>query len=1171
MSSISIYNKIFILFVATLIVSISLIGWFGFKNTSDAYTDLAYDTSRQNTNLLKTSIESKLMHVPKDVIFTTNFYALQNFLTWRSMEEEIKESKWKEVLSDTLLDFFRTKQYYYKARIIDLEGDEIINVRYNNVLQKSFVTKDSALENKSGRDYVEKTKLLKKGEFYLSPMNLNIESEIIQKPFVPVVRYSTPIIGTNREVIAVFVISIYAQDILNIIEKQSTLDEDKGLKYYLLDKKGNYLYHENELKRWNSQLKHGYTFNEEHFDVKEYFKNKKSGSFTKNGKIYSFHQVHPLKKNLNDYWYIVSSVDENIALSKLDSFKSIFIISIFLIITFSFFIVRFFIRIITNPLSLVTSQLTALSRGEIKKEEIDYTDDDEVGKLIKSTQRVIDAIEKTTHQANLVASGDLSQEIELLGKNDHLGLAINKMTSRLKEIEALAINLSHGNYQTNIVSKGSSDKLGIALLEMITYLNTVTKVAESISKGEIETQYISVGTDDRLGIAMLKMIAYLKTILHQANAISKEDFSQTIEAKSKSDELGIAMATMTSILSSSYIKNKNETYFSEGIGEFTYKLTRIKTTEDLAEIAIFMTTRYVGATTGIVYAYDEEKHCLDMSASFAFSRQTNMPTTFILGEGVVGQVGLEKKHILLKNIKQNTYEIRSGSTLGTPKEVFVFPLVHDESLFGVIEIMSYEKFTKIKIDYLLKAAGILATALHLAGQNARIKTLLKKSRADFEELQIQSEELQESNVHMEEQQQQLTLQSTELRGKNERLASAKEEIDRRADDLAKASQYKSEFLANMSHELRTPLNSIILLSTLLSKNKDRNLNEKDIEKANVINKSGNDLLFLINDILDLTKIESGNMELHIDKVYSKDILDEMKGLFKDLTHEKNIDFIVEDNFNDGFMADRSKLQQILKNLLSNSIKFTSKGYVGIYMREDKGKIELVVKDTGIGIDEGKLETIFESFKQVDGSISREYGGTGLGLSISKTIVDLMSGTIKVESELGKGSSFIVSFPLVKIEGPQGLKDNFLDSSLIIMKGNPKDTKFTNDSIEKNILIVDDDSRNIFTLTSTLESVGAEVYSAFNGQEAMEILQKNEVRVDLILMDIMMPVMDGIVAIKNIKADEKYKKIPIIAITAKNTSEDKQKCLDAGADGYLAKPLEENALFSMIKDMDALNA
>ena len=1161
MKNLSIYNKIFILFVVTLVVSISLVGWFGLKNTSEAYTSLAYDTSRQNTNLLKTAIESKLMHVPKDVVFTTNFYALRNFLTWRSMGEEIKASKWKQILSDTLLDFLRTKQYYYKARIIDIKGNEIINVRYNNTLKKSFVTKDSVLENKSGRDYVEKTKLLNKGEFYLSPMNLNIESGIIENPYIPVVRYSTPIIGTDKEVIAIFVISIYAQDILNILEEQNTLNEGKGLNYYLIDKEGNYLYHANKLKRWNSQLKHGHTFNEEHFDLKEYFKDNKEGSFIKRGNIYSFHKVYPLKKNSNNYWYIVSMVDESVAMSKLNEFKSIFVIVIFLIISFSFFIVRFFIRIITNPLTLVTSQLTALSRGEIRKEEINYTYDDEVGKLVKSTQMVIEAIEKTTHQANLVASGDLSQEIQLLSKNDELGLAINKMTSRLKEIEMLAINLSQGNCQTNIVSKGSNDKLGIALLEMITYLDTVTKLAESISKGEIEIQYITVGTDDRLGIAMLKMIAYLKTILHQANAISKEDFSQTINSKSKYDELGIAMATMTSILSRSYIKNKDETYFSEGIGKFTYELTGIKTTQNLAKIAISIITGYVDAVTGIIYTYDEEKSILNMSASFAFSPYTNASSSFSLGEGVVGQVGLEKKHMLLKDIQQDAYQIHSGTTLGVPKEVFVFPLINDGSLFGVVEIMSYEKFTKIKIDYLLKVAGILATALHLTGQNAQIKVLLQKSQAAFEELQTQSEELQESNAQMEGQQQQLTVQSEELRGKNETLALAKEEIDRRADDLQKASQYKSEFLANMSHELRTPLNSIILLSTLLSKNKDKNLHKKDIEKANVINKSGNDLLFLINDILDLTKIESGNMELNIDKVHSSDILGEMKSLFKDLTNEKKINFIVEDNFDDSFMTDKSKLQQILKNLLSNSIKFTSKGYVGIYMKEDEGNLEILVKDTGIGIHEDKLETIFESFKQVDGSISRKYGGTGLGLSISKTIVDLMSGSIMVRSELGKGSSFIVCLPLKKTILPSVINNSSLASSVVTNNQNQEGVRLKNDLIQKNILVVDDNSRNVFTLTAILESVGVEVYTAFNGQEALEVLEDKEVQIDLILMDIMIPVIDEITAIKNIKANEKYKKIPIITIT---TNEEKEECLNAGADGYLAKPVEKDALFSMIK-------
>jgi tubulin-specific chaperone A len=268
---------------------------------------------------------------------------------------------------------------------------------------------------------------------------------------------------------------------------------------------------------------------------------------------------------------------------------------------------------------------------------------------------------------------------------------------------------------------------------------------------------------------------------------------------------------------------------------------------------------------------------------------------------------------------------------------------------------------------------------------------------------------------MEEQQQQLTLQSIELIEKNENLQKAKEEIDQRAQDLEKASKYKNEFLANMSHELRTPLNSIILLSKLLSQNQEKTLSQNEIEKSIVINRAGNDLLLLINDILDLSKVESGSMELLNERVHSSEILSDLRGLFGAIAEDKNLEFIVNDKFNAEFTIDKVKLSQVLKNLLSNAFKFTKKGSVTVDVNSTKENIIFKVTDTGIGIPNDKKETIFEAFKQVDGSISREFGGTGLGLSISKTMVQFLGGTIDIQSELGVGASFIVTLPLLQAQ------------------------------------------------------------------------------------------------------------------------------------------------------------
>lgn len=1180
MKNMSLYNKIFIIFTITLLISVSLIGWFGIESTTKAYVESVYELSQKNVQALNVEIEKKLEYVPKDVLYSANFYALKKFLVWNAMDEEKKAEKWKQIFSDALVDFLDTRKDYYKARIIDVDGNEMVSARYDKDTDKTVLISDSELQNKKGRDYVEKTKLLKKGEFYVSHMNLNIENGKIEKPYTPVIRFATPIIDSNNDLVGIFVTSVYADMVLNIIDTQLKLNAKKDINYFLIDTNGDYLYNKDKTKRWNHQLKHGFNFNKEFFNIKDKFKDKDSGIFSYKNKIYSFHKLRPIVSLPNNYWYIVSSIDEAMALSKLDNFKIIFAIIFILVILASIFIVRIFVLKITTPLSKVTEQLKALSNGKIQKEHIIYDSNDEIGEIVDSTVKLVDAIETTIKQANAVANGEFIKEIKLLSNNDELGLAIQSMTLRLKEITNLAQSLSFGDYDVKVIAKSSEDKLGLALIDMIDYLSNITKVAESIALGELNIKYKVKGEDDRLGRAILQMIKYLRTILRQADAISKDNFSNSIEAKSKNDELSSALITMTQKLRDSSIQNKNEIYFSEGIGKFSDSLSGVNDTIELSRKAIVSASRYVNASSGVLYSFDKDKSELNLIASFAYTTRNNLSNNFRLGEGIVGQVALEKEPILIKNIKDDEYIIQSGTTISKPKEVYAIPLVHEDELFGVMEMMSYEGFTKIHKNYLSKISSICASALHTTNQNVQIKILLEKSQEAYEELQTQSEELQETNVQMEEQQQQLTIQSQELQVKNETLAQAKQEIDKRAEELEKASKYKSEFLANMSHELRTPLNSIILLSKLLTQNQNKTLNAKDVEKSKVIHKAGNDLLLLINDILDLSKIESGNMELIYEDIATSDIVDEMKGLFGAIADDKGLDFIINDEFKSYFYTDKTKLSQIIKNLLSNAFKFTKEGSVSIKITNNINNIIFTISDTGIGIPKEKLITIFEAFKQVDGSISREFGGTGLGLSITKTIVDLMDGVINVESEVGNGTSFTVTLPLnigknkilkeskivedKKVIESKDILTSVKDSTIEqIFQNENDDISYENELIDKHILIVDDDSRNIFTLTSTLENMDAEVYSAFNGQEALEILEDEET-IDLILMDIMMPVMDGLSAIKSIKADERFKDIPIIAITAKTMLEDRDKCLDAGASDYLQKPLKHNSLISMIK-------
>ncbi len=1169
----SLHNKTFFVFIFIIIISVSLVAWFANKNISESYISSAYELSAETTSSLSIEIEERLKTHPKTLHYFANFYALKQYMIWKNLNVDKKAQKYKQIFSHTLMDYLQTQKDYYKARVIDMNGKEIISVYYDDKRDVTHLIPSSKLQDKHLVKYFKSTKELKKGEIYVSELNLNLEYGKISKPYIPVIRFATPIVNNNGKTVGIFIINAYANKILNTLQKATLSHKEKHISYFLVDVNGNYLYHENKNKRWNAQLHNGYNFNDEYFVLKKYIKDKNRGVFTLNNKIFSYNVIKPLKEKGQNKWYLISSIDRDIALSKLEDFEKIFLYILFFTLAISFFAIKFYLLRITTPLTKVSQQLQALSRGEITTEKISYKGNDEIGDIVNSTAKLIEAIETTISQANAVAQGDFSKDIKLLSHNDKLGLAIKEMTARLKEITSLSQSISVGNYDVSIVLKSADDKLGLALKDMVKYLKDITNIAESISVGNLDVRYKAKGVDDRLGRAVLKMIKYLKSILKQAKAITKEDFSSSIAAKSHNDELSFALIAMTDILRANSIKNKDEIWFAEAVGKFSDSLSGIEDLESLSKEAISMLCRCVEASSGVIFKFNQLNQELNPIASFAYKPSKNI--TFQLGSGVVGQVGLEKEAVLLKHITDNNFEIESATTLCNAREVYIFPLLHENVLYGVVELMHLNSFTKLHKDYLDKAANIFATFFYTTIQNARIKELLHDSQKAYEELQVNSEELQESNVQMEEQQQQLTMQTQDLKMKNDELHKAKKELDAKADALETASNYKNEFLANMSHELRTPLNSIILLSKLLTQNKNGTLSKSDTDKTNVIYRAGNDLLLLINDILDLSKIESGNMELDESDVHSNDIMEELKGLFSEVAIDKKILFELKDNYNDLFTADKTKLLQIIKNLLSNAFKFTKEGSVSVTIDKKDNTLVIEVVDTGLGIPEDKLALIFEAFKQVDGTISREYGGTGLGLSISKTFVSLMGGEIKVRSKEGDGSTFSILLPLEKpIEKKKQKQEQ--ESETIQEK---KISTFVKDALEenqeddifdsglfedKNIMIVDDDSRNIFTLSSVLQDLGAETFSALNGSEAIALLEKESVQMDVILMDIMMPIMDGLETIKAIKNNPKLKEIPIIAVTAKTMKEDKEECLKAGADDYLSKPIDQKALINMLQ-------
>ncbi|MCI4627100.1 MAG: response regulator, partial [Candidatus Magnetoovum sp. WYHC-5] len=599
---------------------------------------------------------------------------------------------------------------------------------------------------------------------------------------------------------------------------------------------------------------------------------------------------------------------------------------------------------------------------------------------------------------------------------------------------------------------------------------------------------------------------------------------------------------------------------------------------------------YTQSALGAFYLYRSETGDLTQYSSYAFVEREDLASKFKIGEGVVGQVALQSTPILLKNIKRAQAIIATGTTNEPPLNTYTFPLLYEGEMYGVVELGSHEVYTKIKMEFLAAASNIFASFLFTVLQAEKVRVLLEESERVGEELRRSSQELEEANVQMEQQQQELEAQTEELKERNKSLIATRAELNRKAQELELSNKYKSEFLANMSHELRTPLNSIILLSKLLSQNKNNNFSPDDVKKLDVIHASGNELLRLINDILDLSKVEAGKISLNITSFSTTDFANNLKEMFQDMANEKGLQFVVADNLNVTIATDEEKLSQVIRNLLSNAFKFTEKGTVSFEISPSKDKdlpVQMAVIDTGAGIPEDKLSIIFEAFHQVDGSISRTHGGTGLGLSISKEFVRLLKGRILVSSEVGKGSEFTLLLPSSIILGKQ-IFDNIhikkekkteniafdVEPSKVELEHNINTENVSlNITDDRNnvangdrvILVIEDDLVFLDMLCDEIREYGFKVLATNLGKEGLELAVKY--LPTGIVLDLGLPDMDGIELLKSLKANINTQHIPVNILSGWERDIAFQKL---GAIGFTKKPVTHEDIKDVIKRLDSFS-
>ncbi|WP_428911885.1 response regulator [Niallia sp. Krafla_26] len=867
---------------------------------------------------------------------------------------------------------------------------------------------------------------------------------------------------------------------------------------------------------------------------------------------------------------------------------------------------------------------------------------------------------------------------------------------------------------------------------------------------------------------LYKSIWTLSTRLNKMSSImsnvanGKTDLNTKVEVLSNDeiDDVARSFNRMGETLLEQMQKEQELTWTKTNLADITTSLSGVHDLETLGRTFLSKVIPTVEAAHAVFYVKDMDPKSEDkmykLLASYAFKKRKHVTNTIQAGEGLIGQVILEKSPIILTDVPSDYVQVSSGLGEATPLNLYVLPIIFEGDVKAVLEIASFKPFNETQqsfLEELMHDAGIIIESvmgrIQLANLLEESQMLMEEIQAQSEELQsqqeelratneeleeqtsalrqseetlrIQQEELEQTNVELEEKAKSLEVQNMNFEIVNREVEKARVELEVKAEQLALSSKYKSEFLANMSHELRTPLNSLLILSKLLADNPEQNLSAKQVEYSRTIYSSGQDLLLLINDILDLAKIESGKMRVNLSNVIYKDIVEFVEMNFRPVADEKGLSFHIQiqDDLPPFIYSDEARIQQVLKNLLSNAFKFTEQGEVKLEISKtnDVDRIAFSVIDTGIGISKEKQDLIFEAFQQADGTTSRKYGGTGLGLSISREIAALLGGEIMVESTEGVGSTFTFyvgnyknevnetmgmgqdeaavsietstlqlgtneshqshseqpiaeNSPIKRLlivdddlrqrnslmelisemdfimkavstgrEAIEELKVNKFDCMILdlgltdtsgfdllerIMEDNheikvfvytgrdltikeemqlnkyahtiiiknehspkrlkaelqlylsessqsdEKDHSFMKEELGKNkvlkgnkVLLVDDDVRNVFAISSILETSGMEMIFAENGLESLELLQ-DHTDIDLVLMDIMMPEMDGYEAIERIRKMPDHKNLPIIAVTAKAMKEDREKCLEVGASDYLVKPVDPDQLISLIK-------
>ncbi len=866
---------------------------------------------------------------------------------------------------------------------------------------------------------------------------------------------------------------------------------------------------------------------------------------------------------------------------------------------------------LTTQVRNIAEVTTAVARGDLSR-KITVDVKGEILELKNTINTMVDQLNAFAGEVTRVArevgtEGKLGGQAQVPGVagtwkdlTDTVNVMAANLTEQVRGIVKVVTAVANGDLKQNltVASKGEVAALAETINNMTntlaTFADQVTTVAREVGvEGRLGGQANVPGTagtwkdlTGNVNLLAANLTTQVRAIAEVATAVTKGDLTRSIQVEARGEvaELKDNINTMIGNLRLTTERNTEQDWLKTNLARFTNMLQGQRDLTLVGKMLLSELAPLVGAHQGVIYQVDDgPQRMLSLLSVYAQGMETAHPTRLEFGQGLVGQCASDARRILITDLPVNVVPISSGVFSALPRSAIVLPVHFEGQVKAVIELASAGNFTELQISFLDQLTTSIGIVLNSIEATMQTEGLLKQSQQLAAELQTQQRELQQTNEQLEQKAQQLEERNVEVEAKNQEIEQARRALEEQAAELALTSKYKSEFLANMSHELRTPLNSILILGQQLGENPEGNLSGKQVEFAKTIHGAGTDLLNLISDILDLSKIESGTVSVDAEEIFINNLLEVMARPFRHEAENRGLTFGVEigGDVARSIITDSKRLQQILKNLLSNAFKFTAEGGVTLRVNAVAGGwspdhsslkhapsvIAFEVADTGIGIPPEKQRIIFEAFQQADASTSRKYGGTGLGLAISRELANLLGGEIQLRSTPGAGSTFVLYLPLTYVGAGTIAPQEVPKSNNIVQLADAaasrradKPTEHVEDDRDRIasgdtvLLVVEDDPHYARVLLDLAHDTGFKVLVAMRGADALALAQ--EYKPAAISLDIFLPDMLGWTVLSQLKQNAQTRHIPVQIISL---DEDRQHGLTRGAFAFMSKPTTPDGL------------